>query len=139
MTSQDMTGILNKVQSRDRLIYVIQNPKHLLLRHATMSATMSRPPINPEKSNAGIITDPHTLQRVIPESKRPDGSYVRHLLLFPNLIFLVPANSTKSARDMFLKKMPSSSGAPDSLRWTLMPSQRAISLDGFRPLLHLNP
>ncbi|KAL9712642.1 hypothetical protein Ac2012v2_003879 [Leucoagaricus gongylophorus] len=35
---------------------------------------MSRPPINPEKSNAGIITDPHTLQRVIPESRRADGS-----------------------------------------------------------------
>ncbi|KXN83693.1 Partner of Y14 and mago [Leucoagaricus sp. SymC.cos] len=35
---------------------------------------MSRPPINPEKSNAGIIVDPHTLERVIPESRRADGS-----------------------------------------------------------------
>jgi len=38
--------------------------------------TMSRPPLNPEKSVAGIALDPQTLERVIPESKRPDGTYV---------------------------------------------------------------
>ena len=37
---------------------------------------MSRPPVNPEKTAAGIIVDPHTLERVIPESRRPDGTYV---------------------------------------------------------------
>jgi len=37
---------------------------------------MSRPPLNPEKSVAGIALDPQTLERVIPESKRPDGTYV---------------------------------------------------------------
>ena len=36
---------------------------------------MSRPPINPEKSLAGIAVDPLTLERVVPESRRPDGRY----------------------------------------------------------------
>lgn len=35
---------------------------------------MSKPPINPEKTLAGIAVDPSTLDRVIPESKRSDGS-----------------------------------------------------------------
>lgn len=37
---------------------------------------MSRPPINPEQTTAGIALDPQTLERVIPESRRPDGTYV---------------------------------------------------------------
>ena len=37
---------------------------------------MSRPPIYPETTAAGIAVDPRTLERVIPESRRPDGSYV---------------------------------------------------------------
>jgi partner of Y14 and mago protein len=36
---------------------------------------MSYPPINPEKSLAGIAVDPLTLERVVPESRRPDGRY----------------------------------------------------------------
>lgn len=38
---------------------------------------MSKPAINPETTVAGIAVDPRTLERVIPESRRPDGSYVR--------------------------------------------------------------
>ena len=52
---------------------------------------MSRPPINPEKSTAGIALDPQTLERVIPESKRPDGTYVSSLSLdfsIPSVYFL---------------------------------------------------
>jgi partner of Y14 and mago protein len=37
---------------------------------------MSLPPINPDKTLSGIAVDPKTLDRVIPESRRPDGSYV---------------------------------------------------------------
>lgn len=37
---------------------------------------MSRPPINPDQTAAGIALDPQTLDRVIPESRRPDGTYV---------------------------------------------------------------
>ncbi len=41
--------------------------------------SMSRPPLNPDQTAAGIAVDPHTLERVIPESRRPDGTYVvRH-------------------------------------------------------------
>ena len=35
---------------------------------------MSKPDIVPKTSAAGIAVDPKTLERVIPESKRPDGS-----------------------------------------------------------------
>ncbi|KAF8897469.1 hypothetical protein BD779DRAFT_1667444 [Infundibulicybe gibba] len=35
---------------------------------------MSKPPINPDKTVSGIAVDPQTLERVIPESKRPDGT-----------------------------------------------------------------
>lgn len=37
---------------------------------------MSLPPLDPKKTTAGIAVDPHTLERVIPESRRPDGTYV---------------------------------------------------------------
>ncbi|TBU48516.1 hypothetical protein BD309DRAFT_949618 [Dichomitus squalens] len=35
---------------------------------------MSKPAIVPETTTAGIAVDPRTLERVIPESRRPDGS-----------------------------------------------------------------
>ncbi|TXT08257.1 uncharacterized protein COLE_05181 [Cutaneotrichosporon oleaginosum] len=35
---------------------------------------MSLPPLNPEKSASGIIVDPRTLERVVPASRRKDGS-----------------------------------------------------------------
>ncbi|KAF9569035.1 hypothetical protein CPC08DRAFT_739448 [Agrocybe pediades] len=44
---------------------------------------MSRPPINPEKSVAGIAVDPQTLDRVIPESKRPDGTVRKQIKIRP--------------------------------------------------------
>ncbi|KAF8351526.1 hypothetical protein F5887DRAFT_1125689 [Amanita rubescens] len=40
---------------------------------------MSRPPINPDKSLAGIAVDPVTLERIVPESRRPDGSVRKEL------------------------------------------------------------
>jgi partner of Y14 and mago len=39
---------------------------------------MSKPPLFPEQSASGIAIDPRTLDRVIPESRRADGTYVRH-------------------------------------------------------------
>ncbi|ESK97637.1 rna binding protein [Moniliophthora roreri MCA 2997] len=44
---------------------------------------MSRPPINPSKTAAGIIVDPQTLDRVVPESKRPDGSVRKEIKIRP--------------------------------------------------------
>jgi len=44
---------------------------------------MSRPPLNPEKTPAGIALDPQTLERVIPESKRSDGSTRKQLKIRP--------------------------------------------------------
>ncbi len=37
---------------------------------------MSKPAIVPDQSASGIAVDPRTLERVIPESRRPDGTYV---------------------------------------------------------------
>lgn len=37
---------------------------------------MSKPPLFPQQSASGIAVDPRTFERVIPESKRPDGSCV---------------------------------------------------------------
>jgi partner of Y14 and mago protein len=35
---------------------------------------MSLPSLNPDKTASGIVVDPSTLERVIPASKRKDGS-----------------------------------------------------------------
>ncbi|KAI0829432.1 hypothetical protein BC628DRAFT_1417155 [Trametes gibbosa] len=44
---------------------------------------MSKPPIVPETTTAGIALDPRTLERVIPESRRPDGSVRKQLKIRP--------------------------------------------------------
>ncbi|THV08629.1 hypothetical protein K435DRAFT_959168 [Dendrothele bispora CBS 962.96] len=44
---------------------------------------MSKPAIDPQKTNAGIAVDPHTLERVVPESKRADGSVRKQLKIRP--------------------------------------------------------
>ncbi|KAH8830802.1 hypothetical protein DL96DRAFT_1594359 [Flagelloscypha sp. PMI_526] len=44
---------------------------------------MSLPPINPDKTLAGITVDPLTLNRVIPESRRADGSVRKELKIRP--------------------------------------------------------
>ncbi|KAJ7283722.1 hypothetical protein C8J57DRAFT_743016 [Mycena rebaudengoi] len=44
---------------------------------------MSLPPINPEKTAAGIAVDPQSLERVIPESRRPDGTVRKQIKIRP--------------------------------------------------------
>ncbi|KAJ6539276.1 hypothetical protein B0H19DRAFT_961478 [Mycena capillaripes] len=41
------------------------------------------PPIDPEKTAAGIALDPQTLERVIPESRRPDGTVRKQIKIRP--------------------------------------------------------
>ncbi|KZW03972.1 hypothetical protein EXIGLDRAFT_715992 [Exidia glandulosa HHB12029] len=41
------------------------------------------PPLVPEASNAGIIVHPRTLERVIPATKRPDGSVRKEIKIRP--------------------------------------------------------
>ncbi|KAJ7700016.1 hypothetical protein B0H17DRAFT_1048242 [Mycena rosella] len=43
----------------------------------------SLPPINPDKTAAGIALDPQTLERVIPESRRPDGTVRKQIKIRP--------------------------------------------------------
>ncbi|KAF8191256.1 hypothetical protein BJ912DRAFT_964690 [Pholiota molesta] len=51
--------------------------------HCPIVFAMSRPPINPEKTVAGIALDPQTLERVIPESRRPDGTVRKQIKIRP--------------------------------------------------------
>ncbi|KAI0751337.1 hypothetical protein C8Q80DRAFT_568211 [Daedaleopsis nitida] len=44
---------------------------------------MSKPAIVPETSAAGIAVDPRTLERVIPESRRPDGTVRKQIKIRP--------------------------------------------------------
>ncbi|GFZ49336.1 hypothetical protein JCM24511_07456 [Saitozyma sp. JCM 24511] len=44
---------------------------------------MSLPPLNPEKTAAGIVVDPRTLERVVPSSKRSDGTVRKELKIRP--------------------------------------------------------
>ncbi|KAG6900921.1 hypothetical protein C0993_004358 [Termitomyces sp. T159_Od127] len=44
---------------------------------------MSKPPLNPEQSASGIAVDPLTLERVIPESKRSDGTVRKQIKIRP--------------------------------------------------------
>ncbi|KAJ3999538.1 hypothetical protein F5050DRAFT_934803 [Lentinula boryana] len=44
---------------------------------------MSLPPIDPTTSASGIAVDPQTLERVIPESRRLDGSVRKQLKIRP--------------------------------------------------------
>lgn len=44
---------------------------------------MARPPLFPDQSAAGISVDPRTLERVIPESKRSDGTVRKQLKIRP--------------------------------------------------------
>ncbi|KAH7879723.1 uncharacterized protein C8R40DRAFT_1022937, partial [Lentinula edodes] len=43
----------------------------------------SLPPIDPTKTASGIALDPQTLERVIPESRRSDGSVRKQLKIRP--------------------------------------------------------
>ena len=43
---------------------------------------MSKPPLFPEQTASGIAVDPRTLDRVVPESRRADGSYATCHIFF---------------------------------------------------------
>ncbi|KAF8573288.1 hypothetical protein K439DRAFT_1421442 [Ramaria rubella] len=47
---------------------------------------MSKPPVIPETSTSGIAVDPRTLSRVVPESRRPDGSTRKEIKIRPGYI-----------------------------------------------------
>ena len=39
---------------------------------------MSKPPLFPQQTTSGIAIDPRSLDRVVPESRRADGSYATY-------------------------------------------------------------
>lgn len=42
---------------------------------------MSKPPLFPQKTASGIAIDPRSLDRVVPESRRADGSYATYHII----------------------------------------------------------
>ncbi|KAG6337369.1 hypothetical protein ID866_1742 [Astraeus odoratus] len=49
----------------------------------TFLAVMSRPPLFPDQTASGIAVDPRTLERVVPESRRADGSMRKEIKIRP--------------------------------------------------------
>ncbi|CAD6884388.1 unnamed protein product [Tilletia controversa] len=61
---------------------------------------MSRPPLFPVASAAGIIEDPNTQQRVIPASVRPDGSVRKERRIKPGFTPQEDVTRFRSARQL---------------------------------------
>jgi hypothetical protein len=108
---------------------------------------MTRPPLFPDQSAAGIAVDPRTLERVIPESKRLDGSYVAlYTSCNPGLIIShqmissvnsssVCASSSKSGLDSHHRKMYLVFVDRASRRWMPLHFPRATYSAGSHLLL----
>ncbi|KAJ7228732.1 hypothetical protein GGX14DRAFT_487370, partial [Mycena pura] len=58
----------------------------------------SLPPINPAKTVAGIAVDPQTLERVIPESRRPDGTLRKQIKIRPGFTPQEDVNRFRGSR-----------------------------------------
>lgn len=57
------------------LTLIVHPPCHsLFLGSERAVGNMSKPDIIPDTTISGIAVDPRTLERVVPESRRPDGS-----------------------------------------------------------------
>lgn len=58
--------------------YLLSSPSHsnfsVPVFYKRIFIVMSKPAIVPETTASGIAIDPRTLERIIPESRRPDGS-----------------------------------------------------------------
>lgn len=106
---------------------------------------MSKPPLFPQQSASGIAIDPRTLDRVIPESRRADGSYATFLSPFigtlidyyanphtPCPILLACAKSAKFARDLRPRKTLRYFVVPANRQWMRAHCQKATFLDGPR-------
>ncbi|WVF72630.1 hypothetical protein IAT40_007448 [Kwoniella sp. CBS 6097] len=59
---------------------------------------MSLPPLNPDKSASGIIVDPRTLERVVPQSRRKDGSVRKEQRVRPGFTPQEDVGRFRSAR-----------------------------------------
>lgn len=57
---------------RSDLLGKLRSARFVLASHHIVTK-MSLPDIFPKKSTAGIVVEPNTLTRIVPESRRPDG------------------------------------------------------------------
>ena len=95
---------------------------------------MSRPPVFPEQSASGIAVDPRTLDRVVPESRRADGSWVS-----PRSVSCsthAPAGSERSSkfgRGSLPRRMSRAFAGRGRSRWTPLRFQRATYWAGSHP------
>jgi len=81
---------------------------------------MSLPPINPDKTLSGIAVDPQTLDRVIPESRRPDGSIRKQIKIRPGF---TPQEDVRRFRGTKQAQMDSNALPKGHIiGWTPLPS-----------------
>ena len=84
-------GLVANHKSRLTAIPLIRSPTNASIfvfdRHSPpvsshvyliITLVMSKPPLFPQKTASGIAIDPRTLDRVVPESRRADGSYATY-------------------------------------------------------------
>lgn len=119
--------------------YLNPQPDRLTVRRSTSSPhllpppgfvfvrtlIMSKPAIVPETTVAGISVDPRTLERVIPESRRPDGSYVCRTLIHVHTLVLTsppPFIFSNRTSHVYTRRVCSSSGLPPN------PARIAVSV-----------
>ncbi|KAJ4466521.1 hypothetical protein J3R30DRAFT_3663652 [Lentinula aciculospora] len=89
----------------------------------------SLPPIDPTKTASGIALDPQTLQRVIPESRRSDGSVRKQLRIRPGF---TPQEDVRRFRGKKQAQMDVNSLPKGHIiGWTPPPSKEA---DSSKPL-----
>lgn len=71
----DGASLRYQVLDAARLSHSLSRCSDSSLVHCTLG-TMSKPDIVPKTTVSGISVDPRTLERVIPQSRRQDGTYV---------------------------------------------------------------
>jgi len=62
------------------------------------------PPLDPERSTAGIAVDPRTLERVVPRTKRSDGSVRKELKIRPGFTPQEDIGRFKTSRQQAAEK-----------------------------------
>jgi len=93
---------------------------------------MSKPPLNPDKSVSGIAVDPQTLERVIPESRRPDGSFRKQIKIRPGF---TPQEDVRRFRGTKQAQMDATALPKGHIiGWAPPPKSTAESVSAAKPL-----
>ncbi|KAH8106197.1 hypothetical protein BXZ70DRAFT_918584 [Cristinia sonorae] len=86
---------------------------------------MSKPDLFPSQSTSGIAVDPRTLERVIPESRRPDGTVRKQIKIRPGFTPQEDVSRFKGTRQ--LQKEATALPKGHIIGWMPPPSTSAAS------------